>query len=705
MKKHLLCLLSIALLLPASLRADEGMWLPILIQQKIVDMQKLGFQLSAEDIYSVNKACLKDAIVHFGGGCTGELISDEGLLITNHHCGYGQIQRHSSVEHDYLKDGFWAMNRSQELPNNGLTVTFLRRMEDVTEQVLEGVTDQMNAQERQERISKNSKELIAKAKEGTSDFIRIHINAFYYGNQYFMYTDETFADVRLVAAPPSSIGKFGGDTDNWIWPRHTGDFSIFRVYANAQNNPAEYSQDNVPYHPKKHLTISLSGVKEGDFTMVYGYPGRTQEYVLSPAVDYIANVSDPYKVHLRTLRLDIMNAYQSKSQEVRIQYSSKNSNVSNSWKKWQGESKGILNKGTIAKKQEFEQRFQKWADNGTNQAYKTIIPQMTALYKELRPLQYEADTYSETVQSIEILSFASRLNSQLQSNHSNQAKSTAQSFFKDYYRPIDQECFAALMPIYAQNAPQEILQKIEGCTPADGKQWAANLFASSILTDQKKVEELLNLPTEQAVQELAKDPATQLILLANERYNTQIAPAINRINASLNELYRIWMRAIMEFDKERVFFPDANSTLRVAYGTVQGYSPADGITYIPVSTLEGIMQKDNPEIFDYDIPQSLRDIHATKDFGRWAVNGTIPVGFIATNHTSGGNSGSPVLNAKGHLLGLNFDRVWEGTMSDIEFDPAVCRNISVDIRYVLFVIDRIGHAGYLFDEMTFDKKR
>ncbi len=700
MKKHLLSLLALLFLLPAAVRADEGMWLPVLIQQKIADMQQRGFKLTAQDIYSVNKACLKDAIVHFGGGCTGELISDQGLLITNHHCGYGEIQAHSSVEHDYLKDGFWAMSRKEELPNPGLTVTFLRKMEDVTYQVLSGVTDTMDAATREARINANSKEIIRKAKEGTGEFIRIHINAFYYGNQYFMFTDETFSDVRLVAAPPSSIGKFGGDTDNWIWPRHTGDFSMFRVYANAQNQPAAYSEGNVPYRPKMHLTISLSGVKEGDFTMVYGYPGRTQEYVLSPAVDYIANVSDPHKVYLRTLRLDIMNAYQSLSQDIRIKYSNKNANVSNAWKKWQGESRGILNKGTIASKQDFERRFQQWADRGNNQAYKTLIPKMTGLYSSLRPLQLEADTYQETLQAIELLNLASTLHDMLKAGQSVRAKEYADSFYKDYYQPVDREIFAALMAEYAKVVPGGI----PADAPSNYSRWANMLYEASLLTQPEKTARMLALPPAQALEQLEQDPAARLILQAESRYNTQIAPRLTEINTQLNALYPVWMRAIMEFDKERVFFPDANSTLRVAYGTVQGYRPKDGVYYKPVSTLEGTMQKDNPAIFDYDIPQSLRDIYARKDYGRWAVDGTIPVGFLATNHTSGGNSGSPVLNAKGHLLGLNFDRVWEGTMSDIEFDAAICRNISVDIRYVLFVIDRIGHAGYLFDEMTFDKK-
>ena len=367
-------------LLPA--RADEGMWLPMLIGQKIPQMRELGFRLTAEDIYSINKACLKDAIVHFGGGCTGEVISAEGLLITNHHCGYGQIQSHSTVEHDYLKDGFWARTRQEELPNKGLSVTFLRRMEDVTQQVLEGVTEQMSELERQGIIEANIKKISEATLQGMDRrFYSVRITPAYYGNQYFLYLNQIFRDVRLVGAPPSSIGKFGGDTDNWMWPRHTGDFSLFRIYANADNEPAEYSEDNVPYRPLHHLSISAKGVKPGDFTMVYGYPGRTQQYVLSQAVDYLANRSNPQKIRLRALRLEVMKREQAKDQAVRIQYSNKNASVSNAWKKWQGESRGILNANTIGKKREFERLFQEWAQTSGRQEYITLIPRMNELTK------------------------------------------------------------------------------------------------------------------------------------------------------------------------------------------------------------------------------------------------------------------------------------------------------------------------------------
>ncbi|OQB70284.1 MAG: Peptidase S46 [Bacteroidetes bacterium ADurb.Bin139] len=716
------------LLMPAvPALADEGMWLPMLIEQKIPHMQELGFRLTAEDIYSVNRACLKDAIVHFGGGCTGEIISAEGLLITNHHCGYGQIQAHSTVEHDYLKDGFWARTRQEELTNKTLTVTFLRKMEDVTHQVLEGATAAMSEVERQGLIEANIKTISEQNLQGLDrKFYSVRIAPAYYGNQYFLYLNETFRDVRLVGAPPSSIGKFGGDTDNWMWPRHTGDFSLFRIYAGQDNQPADYSPHNVPYRARYHLTISAKGVKPGDFTMVYGYPGRTRQYILSPEVDYLVNRSNPHKIRLRTLRLDVMNREQAKDAAVRIKYASKNAGVSNSWKKWQGESRGILNAGTIGKKQEFERRFQQWAEASGRQDYITLIPRMKELYRELEPYLFASEMYAEAVMAVELLRFANNLENTFVRSGPANATEAARAFFKDYYQPIDQEIFellfthfyrimeplAHLLPgnttddqspdaagDFAQLPASDFTQLPAG----DFTQLAANLYKNSVLTDPEKTMELLAKDSALALSLIREDPAFRLVDPFVRKNRTCIQPRITEINLELNLLYRTWMQAIMEFDSECIFYPDANSTLRVTYGTVQGYSPADAVMYLPVSTIEGIMQKDDPQVFDYDIPQSLRDIYAVRDFGQWASNGTVPVCFIATNHTSGGNSGSPVLNADGHLLGLNFDRVWEGTMSDIEFDPSVCRNISVDIRYVLFIMEKIGKADYLLGELDICK--
>ncbi len=683
--------------------ADEGMWLPSLISERIVDMQSKGFRLSAEDIYSVNQASLKDAVVLFGRGCTGEVVSAEGLLLTNHHCGYSQIQKHSSVEHDYLRDGFWALTRNEELPNKGLTVSFLERMEDVTSRVLEGVTPALTETKRDSIVKANTVRLV---KEATSEGrgLRATVESLYYGNQYFLFLYREYSDVRLVGAPPSSIGKFGGDTDNWMWPRHTGDFSIFRIYADKDNNPAEYSEDNVPYTPKKFFKISLGGVQEGDFTFVYGFPGRTQEYIMSEGVRYVSEVSDPAKIALRTMRLDIQRKYMSQSQKVRIQYSSKNAGVANAWKKWQGEMKGINRLGTVEAKREYEKRFAEWAA-GTE--YSTILPRLDSLYRALEPYTFAKEYYSETAATVELCRFAASVAQEIARGDNESAASMSEAFFKDYCLPIDKESFVATMSAFVKDVPAEFHPEyMEGELARYGSvgKWADALFGESVFADAEKVAKL------EAADSLVmrSDPAVRFANEFRKWYGSDVYPYERRLNQEITLLYRDYMRGQMAFEPEKSFFPDANLTLRVAYGSVCGYSPADGVYYEPVSTLEGIMQKDNPEIFDYNIPQRLRDIYATKDYGQWAItmaNGkkTVPVCFIATNHTSGGNSGSPVINKDGNLIGLNFDRVWEGTMSDIVFDPDYCRNISLDIRYVLFTIDKLAGADHLLKEMVFVK--
>ena len=703
-----------------TVKADEGMWLPSLISQRIGDMQAKGFKLSAEDIYSINQASLKDAVVLFGGGCTGELISSEGLLLTNHHCGYAQIQKHSSVEHDYLKDGFWAMDRSEELPNPGLEVWFLDRMEDVTGAVLDGYEPGMTEQQRDSVVRTNSEAIAGKAeKDGTG--LRADVESLYYGNQYFLFVYRVFKDVRLVGAPPSSIGKFGGDTDNWMWPRHTGDFSIFRIYADKDNNPAEYSEDNVPYIPKKYFKISLGGVSEGDFTFIYGFPGRTQEYIVSEAVRYISEISDPHKIALRTLRFDIQDRYMSASQAVRIQYSSKNAAVSNSWKKWQGEMRGIRKMNTVETKKENERLFEEWA---AGSEYSGIVGRLDSLYRLMEPYAFAADYYNETARAIELTSFAAEYARRLEKaagvsspDEATQARESAKrlaaAFYKDYYMPIDKESFIALMDMFDRNIPSGF--KPEYFTESMGRYgsaeaWADSLFGNSVFSDSSALTKTVAAACADGVGTditlLTDDPAVEFGNEFRKWYMEGIRSVVQRLGSEITLLYRDYMKGQMEFNKDRAFYPDANLTLRVAYGTVQGYSPADGTYYLPMSTIEGIMQKDNPDIFDYNIPQRLRDIYAEKDYGEWTVTDasgrlTVPVCFIATNHTSGGNSGSPVINADGDLIGINFDRVWEGTMSDIVFDPDLCRNISLDIRYVLFIIDKVAGAGHLIDEMTF----
>jgi len=667
--KKLLFLVALILTGASYVHADEGMWLPSEILKKIKDIQSQGFKLTAEDIYSVNQSSLKDAVVRFGGGCTGELISGEGLLITNHHCGFGQIQSHSSVEHDYLRDGFWAMSKAEELPNPGLSVSFLEYMQDVTDEVLKGYKPKMTEEKRNELIAKNIKKIEEKAVKGGKG-LKANVKPLYYGNQYFLFVYKVYTDVRLVGAPPSSIGKFGGDTDNWMWPRHTGDFSIFRVYAGQDNEPADYSETNVPFRPKKFFKINAKGIKEGDFTMVYGFPGTTNEYLFSEAVKYRALISNPHKIALRTLRLDIQKEEMGKDQAVRIKYASKQASVANAWKKWQGEAKGILKMKAIETKQAFEAKFDQWAAGKPE--YEGLVARFKELYASIEELSLVQDYQTEALNAVEIISFAGR------------GQRGADKFYKDYYMPIDKASFVALYNAYNRTIAdrykspyfKEQLQKF-GSIEA----WADALFT-----------ETPNL-----------EMAAEIYRNTNEWFKENIKPTLDGVNAEITLLYRAYMKGQMEYNEAtnsgKVFYPDANSTLRVTYGKVKGYKPADAIYYTPVSSLDGVIEKDNPEIYDYNIPQKLREIYAAKDYGPWESEGSVPVAFIATNHTSGGNSGSPVLDAEGNLIGVNFDRVWEGTMSDVVYDPDICRNISLDIRFALFVIDKLAGANHLLDEM------
>lgn len=674
MKKLLTCLLGLFMALTA--QADEGMWLPSLIGSRIGDMRSKGFELTAEDIYSINQASLKDAIVRFGKGCTGELVSEYGLLLTNHHCGYGQIQKHSTVEHDYLTNGFWAMNQAEELPNQGLTVTFLVRMEDVTDQVTT----------KGGRDAKKVSKVIDKATKGTH--YNASVESLYYGNQYFLFVYEVFEDVRLVGAPPSSIGKFGGDTDNWMWPRHTGDFSIFRIYADKDNKPAPYSKDNVPYRPKKHFEISTAGFAEGDFTFVYGFPGRTYQYIISDAVDYIQNYSNPAKIGLRTIRLDIIKAAQDADPEIRIAYAAKSASIANAWKKWQGESLGLKRLGTIAEKQEYEERFQAWADGKAE--YRNVLAEQKALYAELHRYAYATDYYNEAILATELLKHAIAVSPYVPASDIGDKYS---AFYKDYSPAIDRAIAKRLIGEYLANMPEEYIPELL----TDGIKEKGSLEAYiDYVFDTSKITRIDGLTSAGK-----DDPAIKLALAFRDVYTSLVSSQFKELNKQITNKYKTFMRGIMEFDKQRAFYPDANSTLRVAYGRIEGYRPADAVWHMYESRLEGIIEKDDPEIYDYNIPQELRDIYADGDYGRWADGGKLPVCFIGTNHTTGGNSGSPVLNGKGQLIGLNFDRTWLSTMSDIEFDSEMCRNIAVDIRYVLFVIDKIGNASYLIDEMDF----
>ncbi len=657
MKRTLLTLFSLLLLGPAV--ADEGMWLPCLISQRIGDMRAKGFRLTAEDIYSINKASMKDAVVLFDGGCTGELVSPEGLLLTNHHCGYDAIQSHSSVENDYLTHGFWARSRAEELPNKRLNVKFLVRMEEVTDRMAAGET---------------AEEIVRKAETEGKGY-KAAVEQMYYGNQQFLFLYEQFDDVRLVAAPPSSIGKFGGDTDNWIWPRHTGDFSVFRIYAGPDNKPAAYSPDNVPYRPRRHFAVSTRGVGEGDFTMIYGFPGNTQQYILSDVVKYIAEVSDPMKIAIRTGRLDIISEAQESDPALRIHYAAKHASIANAWKKWQGEVLGINRLGTYEKKLRTEQRFVEATGDDE------VLQELKNEFARALPYYYTRELLAETLLTLPYAYTAEEKADPIFAKR----EATERALWRQAFKEYAERC-TMLNPLAEFQAGVE-----QYGSPAD---YADHIFALAV-----------------------DDPGNAEIVALKEAIkglNTEIVDALgtrslrNFNSARMNELYARYVAGLRRWaaaeKREGAMFPDANLTLRVAYGSVAGYEYADGEYHKPLTTLDGIIAKDNPAIYDYDIPQALRDLHASKAYGRWGVEidgrRTVPVCFLATNHTTGGNSGSPILNGRGELIGINFDRTWRSTMSDIEFDPTICRNIAVDIRYVLMVIDRIGGAGYLLDEMT-----
>ena len=701
--KRLLALIAAALMMaPTVCHADEGMWIPMLLGRNQAAMQKAGMHITAQDIYDINKASLKDAVLLFGGGCTGEFVSDEGLVLTNHHCGYSYIVKHSTVEHDYLTNGFWAMTREQEIPCPGLTVTRLVYMQDVTKEVLDGVTEGMSEGDRETIIENNIKAVSAKATEGTH--YKAVIKPFYYGNQYFMYVNEVFTDVRLVGAPPSNIGKFGGDTDNWMWPRHTGDFSMFRVYVDGSNKPAAYSKDNVPYRPLKHLEISLKGVDEGDFTFVFGYPGTTRRYVTHDYVDLAANQENPVRIALRTIRLDHYNAAMRQSAAQRLKYASRVASIANGWKKWQGESLGIERLHGVEQKMAQEEQFRQWAKDKPQ--YRDVLDSMEANYAQLREVSLEWTYFNEAVMASDFMQRAYRL-FRIQRNSDTalvtSMRADSEKYFEDFdqHSPVDEAIFVETF-LYMWEHGYAPYMNLKHSTDAELETTLHKVYAKSILNNPKKLEKVLTMKREKMIHAIGTDPAVQIFSQAyNYCYGGDKRQRHSTANDNIQRLMRTYIKGMMEQYPDSNFFPDANLTLRVAYGHVEGFKPKDATYYTAYSTIEGIMEKENPNIYDYRVEPRLKELWQKKDYGQYANSkGELPVAFIATNHTTGGNSGSPVLNADGQLVGINFDRCWEGTMSDLLFDPNYCRNISLDIRYCLFVIDKYAGARHLVDEMT-----
>jgi len=692
-----------------------GMWIPSLLNgMNESEMKKLGMKISAEDIYSINHSSMKDAVPQFDGGCTAEVISDKGLILTNHHCGFDNIQSHSTVEHDYLTNGFWAYKMEEELPNKDLYVTFIIRIEDVTSKVLEGTTTLTSEAEKQKKIQENISILNKTLPKET--WQENSIRPFFDGNQYLLFVIENYEDVRLVGAPPSSIGKFGSDTDNWVWPRHTGDFSLFRIYADKNNRPAKYSKDNVPYKPKHFFPISIKGIKENDFTMVMGFPGRTQEYLPAVAVEQIVNTLNPAKIEVRDAALKVQDGFMRKDQAIKIQYASKYASVANYWKKWIGESKGLKKSNAVEVKQKFETDFQqKVIKAGKEAAYGNLLRDFEKNYAEIKDYALARDLFTEVaLRNTEILQNGYRLyqleqvlktkGEQAFTDRKNNLSNGIVDFYKDYNVNVDKNVFEQLIDIYTKRLPSQFLPN--ELKNLNASQLTTDVYSNTKLTKLEDFRSLLEGDSKTVIEKINADKGYQIIKAMADAHTKNVMPKYDELNLKNSATQRTYMKAILELSpKSARIFPDANSTLRVTYGKVKGYKPNDAITYEPFTYLEGVMEKYVPGDYEFDVPKKLIDLYNTKDYGNYGVKGIdraelkMPVNFIATNHTTGGNSGSPALDAKGNLIGLNFDRVWEGTMSDIYYSPEICRNIMVDIRYVLFIIDKFAGAENLIKEM------
>ncbi len=714
MKKYpfLLCLY---LIVPLWLQADEGMWLLNMIKKiNEKEMQRMGMKITAEQIYSNTAPSIKDAIVLFGGFCTAEMISAEGLLLTNHHCGLDALQSHTTPEKDYLTNGFWAATREDELPNPGLFVRFLVRMEDVTDRVKAELQDTMSESTRQATITRIGNKISKEATEGTH--YTAEVRGMFHGDEFYLFVYETFRDVRLVGAPPFFIGNYGGDTDNWMWPRHTGDFMLFRVYCGKDGKPADYSKDNVPYKPRYFLPLSLKGIKENDFAMIIGFPGRTERYLTSGGVELALDITSPAIVKIREKKLEIMRAEMKKSDKVRIQYQSKHNRTSNYWKYFIGQIKQLKRMQVVEKKKEQERLFDRWAQRQDSRkaVYGTLTSDLRKAYEEMRQYAHARFYLREAIlQGAEILPFAYSFDALATALSKKDTPAeeieklkqslleTTREHFKDYYLPIDRQLLPAMLSMYYQDVPKDqqsdLFGEIEKKYKGDFEKYADEVFKKSIFADAEKVNAFLNRPH---YKKLVNDPAFKAIKTIIDHYNANIRPRITALETRLNALNRAYIKGMREMYPERKFYPDANSTMRLTYGKIKDYAPADAVHYSWYTTIDGVMEKmdnSNPEFVVHDY---FVDLYRKKDFGRYGEGGTLKVCFISDNDITGGNSGSGVINGEGHLVGLAFDGNWEAMSGDIAFDPAYKRTISTDIRYILWIIDKIGNARHLLDEMT-----
>ncbi|GAB1375051.1 S46 family peptidase [Bacteroidales bacterium] len=714
MKKITLILIGAILFSIAPLRADEGMWiLPLIEKLNNKKLAELGFKISAKDIYDINKSSLKDAIVHFGGGCTGEIISGEGLLLTNHHCGYGVIQRLSTVENDYLQNGFWAMTREQELPSPGLSVTFLESFTDVTNEVVKATAAVENTPEFAKALQTVSDDIIKRA-IGDNKYLRGRVSSFYGGNAYYLVITKTYTDIRFVGAPPSSIGKYGADTDNWMWPRHTGDFSMFRVYADKDNNPAPYSPDNKPYIPKKHLTISLKGVKQGDPAMIIGYPGRTNRFMTSSEVKETSDITNAIVIYVRGVRQEVLMADMEADPKIRLQYSSKYAGSSNYWKKAIGMNETFKKLKVQDRRADEEVKFQEWvnANPARKAKYGTALEEIRGAVSNRAEALYLSAYLREALGSIEMLSVAASFTDyaeNLAKGNTEEAgkaleygKRRVSAFYKDYSAPTDRKVAKALIKVFRDKVKAEdrpaFYNVIDENFGGNIDAFVDNLYDNSVFPCEKKFNKALETP-----EVIANDPALAIVKTIAP-VQMKAMQTLSKENPVLAKGQKAYIAGQLEMKQGQAMYPDANSTMRMTYGQILNYSPKDAVIYEHISTLKGVMEKEDPNNWEFVVPEKLKELYNKGDYGQYAMeDGRMPVGFLSTNDITGGNSGSPVLNGKGELIGTAFDGNWEAMSGDIIFEPNLQRTISVDIRYTLFIMDKFGGAAHLLKEMTIVK--
>jgi V8-like Glu-specific endopeptidase len=696
--------------------ADEGMWLLTMINKKYDDIKKAGLKLSADDIYNINHASLKDAIIQFGNGCTGEIVSKQGLILTNHHCGYSAIQAHSTVEHDYLSDGFWAMNQKEELPNPGLTAKFLISIEDVTEKVRSEINDNMSESDRADKIKTISKKIEKEATSGTGYVA--NVRSFFGGNDFYLLKYEIYKDVRLVGAPPSSIGKFGGDTDNWMWPRHTCDFSVFRVYMSPDGKPAEFSQANVPYIPKHSLPVSIAGVKEGDFTMIMGYPGRTSRYLSSWGVSEAMNVTNPAVVKIRDKKLSILREDMGKSDAIRIKYAAKYAQTANYWKYFIGQTKGLIRLDVLGSKKSIEKKFDNWVNQSQERKnkYGQVLGNIEKYYTQLKDFNLLKTYMNEAgLRGVDAISFASRFiplykvleNDTIKIENKNKMSSElveqTLSFYKDFNLETDKKLFSSLLKMYYEDIQPDyhpsIFKEIKKSYKGDFDKFANYVYSNSVFSNRESVLGLLQDPTYKAID---RDLLFETMYSIYGGYK-KFSSIYEQQQTELDKANRLFIQGLREMETDKVFYPDANSTMRLTFGNALAYSPGDAVEYDLFTTLNGVMQKEDSTVNEFKVPARLKELWKNKDYGQYGENNLMKTCFLSNNDITGGNSGSPVLNSQGELIGIAFDGNWEAMSGDIAFEPALQRTISVDIRYVLFIIDKFAGATNLVDEMMIVK--